>query len=107
TQPESKEALGREFSAEAVDMESYWIGRAAQARGVRFLTVRAITDTVGEHLPSLEQLFADSGELRKGKAAIYFLTHPWQVAKLFMLGRSARRAEKNLALFLDGLIAQF
>jgi len=107
TRPESKEALGREYSAEAVDMESYWIGKAAQDRGVHFLTVRAISDTVEEHLSFLEQLFTDCGELCKVRAVIYFLTRPWQIAKLFVLGRSARRAEKNLTLFVDRLIAQF
>ncbi|MFC1974283.1 hypothetical protein ACFLU2_02920, partial [Chloroflexota bacterium] len=85
---------------------SYWIGRAAQAREVRFLTVRAISDTLGEQLSSLDQFFTDCGELRKGRAAMYFLMHPWQIVKLFMLGRSARKAEKNLALFMDRLVAQ-
>ena len=50
--------------ATAVDMESYWIGKAAVERGLPFLSIRAISDSLTAQLPPLERFIDGDGGWR-------------------------------------------
>jgi nucleoside phosphorylase len=52
----SREALHAAHGALAVDMESYWIARAAMRRRIPCLVVRAVSDTVEQKIFSLRAL---------------------------------------------------
>jgi hypothetical protein len=95
-----KQWLSESFpSVAAVDMESFWIGRLAQAAGVPFLVVRSVSDTLAESLPSFDGLIDDFGRASLTSLSRYLLRHPLRVAQLARLGLQARRAEKSLTCF--------
>ena len=101
--PEAKEALGREFEAESVDMESYWLALAAEEKKIPFITVRSILDEVQDDLTCLTRISTD-GKINQGAAAAYILKHPGQIKEMAYYARCAKKAEKNLALFLEKLV---
>src|SRR5690606_3227518 len=69
TLPADKEALARQTGALAVDMESYWVARAAAERGLPFLALRAISDVLGEILPPLAEMVDEDGRPRARQMA--------------------------------------
>jgi adenosylhomocysteine nucleosidase len=103
--PEAKNTLGKEFTADSVDMESYWLGHAAKERNVPFITVRSIFDSVQDDLSFLSQI-SSNGKIKKGSALVYFITHPGQTQEINHLSRNSRLAGKKLALFLQRLIEE-
>ena len=94
--PEEKMELGRAFNADIVDMESYWVAKAAAERRVSFIGIRAVSDEVHESLPPFDLLLTPDGKLRRGKTAIHFLAHPHQLVRLLAIYRNARRARRSL-----------
>jgi nucleoside phosphorylase len=100
--PASKKTLGRRCGASVVDMESYWIGKAAAKRNVPFLAVRTISDTVNDDISVLDELI--TGETLNRTALKYLATHPKGVAILFSYYKKAKKAERSLSLFLREMI---
>ncbi len=100
---EAKKALGQEFSAGAVDMESYWIAEIAHGRNVPFLTVRAISDSADDTLPPFDR-FMDANGWRWSKALPFFAVHPDQLVRLWRLRRSMRQPARNMTSVLDWLV---
>ena len=101
-----KASLAESYDAQAVDMESYWIARIASKRGVPFLGIRAVSDTVRDTLPPFDR-FINSGKLQWKRAVYYFLTHPSQMINLFHLYKNSRKAERNLTVFIDSFITRY
>src|SRR5262249_40580568 len=54
-----KTRLAAAFGAHAVDMEAAAVARAADARGVRFLAIKVISDTSGAGLPPLTRFIGN------------------------------------------------
>jgi adenosylhomocysteine nucleosidase len=84
-------------SARAVDMESFWVARAAQAAGLPFLVVRAIADPAERSLPraALKAIGPDGRpDLIRARAAMYL--RPWESPALVRLAYEARRAFDTL-----------
>lgn len=104
SEPEAKQVLGKIFSAQVVDMESYWIGRVASAKQVPFLAVRAVSDTVADRLPPFGRLLDSNGTWRRKSATLYFLIRPRQLVNLCILYRNARKAGNNLSHIVPCLI---
>lgn len=97
--PESKYQLGRDFLADVIDMESYWIGQIAMERKIPFLAVRSIFDTLRDDLSLLHHITAE-GRIRPFKALGYFVCHPEQLKQTANYSTSYRKAGRNLATFL-------
>ena len=91
--PQAKAALGRRWGAVAVDMESHGVARAARARNVPFLALRAVADGAERVLPAwvMDAVLPD-GSLAPGKIARALLPRPWQVWGLIGLARANGRA---------------
>lgn len=106
SQFESRQALGKIFQADIVDMESYWTARIASAKGVPFLAIRAISDSMRDNLPPFDRMLDSNGSWQRKEAGLYFLTHPQQMIKLFTLFRNARQAGRNLSTLVDCLLAK-
>jgi nucleoside phosphorylase len=101
--PEAKFALGKEFEADSVDMESYWIGLMAAERNLPFITVRSIFDLAADDLTLLSQI-ASGRRAKRIKAVSHIVSHPGQIISLARYARNAARAERNLAVFLRRLL---
>lgn len=101
--PEEKRRLGTAFGAQAVDMESYWLAETAASRGLPFLAVRAISDSLDESLPPFDRFTGADGQLLWQPALRHFLTSG-EALKLPRLGLHAWRAQRSLTACLQTLI---
>lgn len=91
--PEAKGALARRARAVAVDMESHGVARAARAKGIPVLAVRAVADGAERAIPAwvMDAILPDGG-LAPGKIARALLPRPWMVWSLLGLARDNGRA---------------
>ncbi|MEE9602453.1 MAG: hypothetical protein V3V75_04045 [Thermoguttaceae bacterium] len=106
--PREKHAAGKRHEAVAVDMETFAVAEVCSRRGVRFLSVRVITDTADESLPKeVEGLLTQkSGPARLGAAAGAILRRPSSLADMYRLKENALVCSDRLARFLAGTIEQ-
>lgn len=104
--PEAKLRLSRAFGADIVDMESYWVAKAAAEWHVPFMAIRAVSDAAGESLLPFDQLLTPNGKLRREKTALYFLIHPHHLVRLLVMYRNAQHARRRLTNFIRCLLAE-
>jgi adenosylhomocysteine nucleosidase len=98
--PASKCSLGRQYQADIVDMESYWIGKIAAEKGLPFIAIRSVFDALRDDLSVLEQITLKRKIVAK-EVLKQILLHPGQSIRLY---HNYRKAAKNLALFVDALV---
>lgn len=98
---EQKTKLAKTFGAQAVDMEAASVARAAQARGVPFLAVKAISDEANLSLPPLERFLGRSGEFETWRLLAYIAPRFWLWRGLGRLARNSRVASNNLCARLE------
>ena len=103
-----KESLGKRHQALACDMESYAIAEVCRLKGVRFLSVRIISDALDDELPKeVERLLAQKTVAGKlGAAAKAVFQRPGSALDFFKLQDDALKASDRLAKFLTGLLVQ-
>jgi adenosylhomocysteine nucleosidase len=94
--PAGKQGLGRQTGAVAVDMESYWVAKAASERGLPFLAMRAISDARADLLPSFDPILDADGNPRARRLAAYLIREPGSLVTLVKLARNASRARRAL-----------
>lgn len=98
-----KQRLG-EFG-DAVEMESFELLRAASARGIPAVAVRAISDTVDEDLPlDMNQVFTEAGQVSIPRVLGQVARRPQALPGLVRLGRQSQDAAESLARFLDAYL---
>ena len=102
----AKQELSREFQAQVVDMESYWIARVASARRLPFIAIRSISDTLQDDLRAVDHILDSEGKVLWKRVAPYFLLHPHHLPSMFMAFRNMRRAERSLTAFISGLVTR-
>ena len=104
---EEKRELGQRYEAIAVDMESLAVAQVGRERGVRFLSVRVISDDLSEDLPpEVLTLFGATGTRRMGAALGAIWKRPDSVRDMWKLRQTAHFASGRLATFLDGIVTQ-
>jgi adenosylhomocysteine nucleosidase len=92
-----KRRLGEFHKADAVDMESAAVAEVCSARGVPFLAVRSVSDTVDTELsPELVRLLSGSN-VSAWKAFGALLRKPALIGEFRRLARDTRLAARNLA----------
>jgi adenosylhomocysteine nucleosidase len=103
--PAEKRALGERHLADVVDMESAAVAQVCEARGVPFLAVRAVSDTVDTALsPRLVKLLS-GGKASPLKAALALIRQPSLVGEFRRLARDTKFAAKTLAAALVEIVA--
>ncbi|MFQ5872346.1 MAG: hypothetical protein ACE5JL_00895 [Dehalococcoidia bacterium] len=103
--PETKKWIGRNLSANAIDMECYWVAEAARLDGIPFLGVRAVTDPVTQRVPNIASMVDNGGGVSYRDAFLYALGHPLDIYPMLRLDINARRADRNLARFASCFIS--
>ena len=97
--PDLKRHLGFATGALAVDRESFWVGLACRDRGVPFLAVRSIVDTMEHSIPPcVTHILSDIGYrtlLRK----IPHLVRPRPIIAMVRLAYAAATARRSLTAF--------
>ena len=85
---EQKAKLAESYGAQAVDMEAAAVARGAQARGVRFMAVKAISDESTFVMPSMDRFVDRDGQFRAvAFAACVAVCSPGLWSRVFRLGQ--------------------
>ncbi len=103
-----KEQLGETHAALACDMETFAVGEACQRAGVKFMSVRIISDSIDDELSKeIESLLTQESLAGKlGVAAGALINRPSTVKDMWKLKEDALKATDRLARFLSGVIEQ-
>jgi nucleoside phosphorylase len=92
--------------ADAVEMESFEILRAAQGAGVPAVALRAISDTLDEDLPiDMAEILTDEGRVSVPRVLGQVALKPQSLPGLLRLGKNSRAAAQSLSRFLDAYVA--
>ena len=101
---EKKQALGRDFDALAVDMESATIAPLCHQAGVPFGCLRVVLDELETPLsPRLVSLLS-AGRVSPWRLSAGVLAQPWLVAELWGLAKRSRFAGRQLGRALGELL---
>jgi len=91
----------------AVDMESAGWARAASARGIPYVVVRAVSDTADEDLPAyLSRCFDLEGGIRRSRVVLHALARPGTVPRLLAMRGRVREAGERLSAFVEHFLAK-
>jgi adenosylhomocysteine nucleosidase len=101
---EGKAKLAESYGAQVVDMEAAAVARGAQARGVRFMAVKAISDESTFVMPSLDRFVDRDGQFRGMAFAASVAVQPWLWSKVFGLARNSAKASRALCTELERYI---
>jgi adenosylhomocysteine nucleosidase len=102
--PEQKSKLAESFGACAVDMEAAAVALAAEARGIRFAAVKAISDEKDFELPAMDEFISPDGSFRTRQFALFVALRPWLWATALRLARNSARASHALCNWLEQMI---
>jgi adenosylhomocysteine nucleosidase len=103
--PEEKAALHGNGEHHIVEMESYWIGAAARAVGLPFLTVRTVSDGSAHSLTNIPGLFDDSGKVDTERLLEYTREHPDVIPLLAEQRERSQAAFDSLRVLMPPLLA--
>ena len=86
----------------AVDMESAAWARAASARGIPYVVVRAISETADVNLPAyLSHCFDADDGIRRLRVVLHAFARPASLGSLFAMRRRMRESGERLAAFVE------
>lgn len=100
-----KQRLFASYGAAVVDMEAATVARLAQARGLQFRALKAVSDAHDFELTSLSRFQSRHGHFRTGAFALHTALRPASWRKTMQLGAGSQRALRALTTTLQGLIA--
>jgi len=93
------------MSGLAVDMESHGVARAARARGVPVVVVRAIADRASSSLPkSALVAIRANGEPGVSRVLAALAKRPWEIVALMRLAGESRAAHAALCRVAPALV---
>jgi adenosylhomocysteine nucleosidase len=93
--------LYESYSASAVDMEAATVARLAQANGLSFHAIKAISDDASFELQELARFATPDGQFREMAFAAYSLARPHLWSKLMHLAGNSSRAIQSLTTELQ------
>lgn len=100
TRAEEKKALSE--VADAVEMESFEILRAARDKAIPAVAIRGISDVADQDLPlDLNDVFTDEGQLSIPRVMAQVAQRPQAMPALMRLAQDSKRAATELCRFLD------
>lgn len=87
-----KARLAASYGAAMVDMEAATVARLAQAHGMRFRVIKAISDAHDFEMESMSRFADERGHFRTGAFALHTAARPWMWGSAMRLGRDSNRA---------------
>ena len=100
---EQKIRLRKAYGATAVDMEAAAVAQGAEARGVEFGALKAISDAADFSLPAMDRFVADDGRFHSASFACHVALRPWLWGTTIALARNSAKASRALC----GAIASY
>jgi adenosylhomocysteine nucleosidase len=95
--PAQKAKLRESFGAQFVDMEAAAVARAAEARGVEFAVVKAISDEFDFTFPAMERFVDSDGGFRQARFAVFAALRPWLWSRVWKLAHNSSLASRALS----------
>jgi len=102
--PEQKCKLRESYGAQAVDMEAAAVAHAAEARGIKFAAIKAISDQADFELQPTERFVNPDGSFAEARFALFAAVRPWLWPKVSRLARNSSRASRALCGALAAVI---
>jgi adenosylhomocysteine nucleosidase len=102
---EQKAKLAKAYGAHAVDMEAAAVAKGAEARGLRFAAVKAISDEVGFAMPPMDRFIAADGSFRARSFAFYAASRPFIWPDVLRLAQNSAKAARALSAMLQSQYA--
>ncbi|MEJ2192937.1 MAG: hypothetical protein P8Y39_11465 [Nitrospirota bacterium] len=97
-------ALPPGLSRPVCDMETFFLAREAKERGIPFISVRAVSDTLERDLPLKPRDAVNrNGMYSLARAMRFLLMNPRRIPAIMRLGISSRKAARSLAVFGEAL----
>ena len=97
---DQKRKLRDSFGAQAVDMEAAAVLRAAEAHGIAFGAVKAISDDSEFDLPPTDRFVDAEGNFSESRFAFFAAIRPWLWPQVFRLARNSNQASRALSAHL-------
>lgn len=94
---EQKAKFAHAFSAHAVDMEAAAVARAAEARGIKFLACKVISDPHDLSLPPVMRFVDSQGKFHLLDFIFHVAIRPWLWPGVMRLARNSTVAAKTLS----------
>jgi adenosylhomocysteine nucleosidase len=98
---EQKDRLAKAYGAQVVDMEAASVAKSAQAHGLAFAAVKAVSDEAGFPMPTMDRFVTSDGKFRTGSFALYGALRPWLWGTLIRLARNSAKASRALCEHLN------
>jgi adenosylhomocysteine nucleosidase len=103
---EQKARLRKAYGACAVDMEAAAVAQGAQARGVEFGALKAVSDAADFSLPAMDRLLdrfvTSDGRFRSARFACHVALRPWMWWATIVLARNSAKASRALCEAIEG-----
>jgi adenosylhomocysteine nucleosidase len=97
-----KARLHASYHAHAVDMEAAAVARLAQAHGLGFHAIKAISDEADFEMEGLGQFSTAEGQFREAAFALHATLRPSMWGKVMAMGRNSSKAVDALTEALRG-----
>lgn len=102
-----KARLGETTGADGVDMESRGVVSVARAKGLPWVAVRAVSDSVDQDLPlDFNEFLTPSGDPDRLRIFLKCLTTSGLFGKLMALRRTTKEVGQDMTLFLELLLRE-
>ena len=95
---DQKKRLAAAYRADAVDMEAAAVAQAAQAHGLEFAALKAISDAVDFSMPPVHRFVSGDGRFRSASFALHVAVRPWLWKRTITLARNSERAIRALCV---------
>jgi adenosylhomocysteine nucleosidase len=103
---EQKTRFARAYGAIAVDMEAAAVAQGAQARGVEFGVLKAISDDADFDLPALDRFVAHDGSFHSASFACHMALRPWLWRTTMVLARNSSKASRALCAAIGSYLGR-
>ena len=100
----TKHRLGISYSASAVDMEAAAVARIAEAHGLPFSAIKAISDGVDFEMTEMEQFSTPDGQFQESEFAFYVAARPWLWKSVLALAKGSKLAAERLRVEIEAHI---
>jgi nucleoside phosphorylase len=93
---EQKAKFAHAYGAQAVDMEAASVARGAEAHGLPFSALKAISDESDFVMPPMNEFISHDGAFRAKSFVLFAAFRPWLWGKMIRLGVDSARAVRAL-----------
>ncbi len=93
---EQKTRYAKAYEAAAVDMEAASVAQGAQAHGLKFVAIKAISDEANFEMPSCDRFVSSEGIFKTAQFALYIALRPWLWKTAIVLAKNSSIASRAL-----------